>query len=152
MVVSTDAIKTSRSNWPAIAEGLHAAALKLRDEWKISQPDLNATPRWMRPRVTYAIKHGVLPKPFMPLYGGWWAMRHVLNHLGSEWADHYGRVIQEDGSQILVSEPYQLLTRGYEQLEEFCWTLGLSYKVEARSWWCPGQTLRIVIWEGSSNG
>lgn len=145
--------KTSiRTNWPTIAEGRHIEALKLRDQWGVVQPELNTFPRWMRPRVTYAVKQGMLPKPFLPLCNGWHAMQHALNHLGGDWADHCGRIVQDDGTQLLISEPYQLLSDGHEQLEALCWTLGLTYRVDAQSWWFPGRTLRIVIQEANPNG
>lgn len=126
-----------------IDQGLPESVLVLREG--ILQPDLFRYPRWLKPAVSAAIKRGDLPKSHLPMYGGWWSLMHITSHLGREWIDHAGLVVQEDGTEIYVSEPYQLLQSGWSQLERFCHVLKLDYQINSRSWWFPSKTIRIEI-------
>jgi hypothetical protein len=129
-----------------------AAAKVLRDKWRIEQPEIHVMPRWLRPLVNAAIREKILPKPEHSL-DAWFALQHAAKSCGGDmWIDHHGRIRLPDGTQRLISEPYQLLPDGRDQLEQFCRTLGLQFAVQDESWWFPGQTLRITISQSQEAG
>lgn len=126
---------------------------RLRTEWGVQEPELHVMPAWLKSRVHAAIKRGDIPKSGYIL-NGWSAVQHAIQSIkdlipdtGGWWFDHAGRLKCEDGTFVLISEPYQLNDGPVRQLDLFCKILGLTYHVEARSWWFPGRALRIVITE-----
>ncbi len=146
MVRRNRPIKTLRTNWPRVND------LKLQVPPQKPWPCFGGLPRWIKPRVEFAVSRGMLPKPLLRLATDGEAFNHILDWTGREWCDHYGCVNHPDGRQELIAEPYELLLVGQRQLEEFCWLLGLHHRISAEASWDPGEALRITLSEGLANG
>lgn len=126
----------------------------LRREWCVEEPELHKYPSWIRWCVAAAIKRGDLPRPYPQdgsLRDTYRTTQYVLSILGDDWFDHAGQLHLLGLGRVLISEPYHLSDEGRSQLERFCSVLGLRYRVEERSWWCPPYTMRIVIWKPRSS-
>jgi hypothetical protein len=112
------------------------------------KPKEHGLPKWVQQRVNEAIKDGRMDDPgYVPVDGST-AMNHAVDCLGRKWADHWGHFTDDDGTEVLVSEPYadKVTQKALAQLEHFCEVLDLEYVLEASSQHYPGQTLRILVW------
>ena len=127
-------------------EGISVAQLLFRESWNVQEPNLGFLPKWIWKRVKAAIKSRKLPGVRQSLQSSWYAMQYALGECGGDWVDHLGSMDQ-GGKTYIVSEPYQLSLSAHSQLDQFCQILGLEYRLSAMSWWNPGSTIRILIWE-----
>lgn len=122
----------------------------------IRRPDYGTMPRWMRSAVRDAIRAGRLPEPeprTPPISRPWYALLYAAGCCGGTWwIDHEGRLVEDTGEQVLVSEPYQLSAESEAHLARFCAALNLTYHVEPSGWWRGGMTLRIVVRQGQEQG
>lgn len=108
-------------------------------------PEPNRYPWWLRFCVMFAIRNGRLDsKRDSNNLSCWEAIDHARRQLGDSWMDHVGRVVRR-GRAILISEPYGFDGRQLRDLEKFCSTLELVFRIDARSSHFPGLTIRIEV-------
>lgn len=68
-------------------------------------------------------------------------------HSPNAWLDHTGWVTNTHRGDVLVSEPYVIDADAIEGLVAFCRAANFKYRIRGLSAHCPGDTLRIEIWE-----
>lgn len=119
----------------------------IRDLLEIEPVSVGRYPMWVRQAIKGAIARGDLPKSQYPLQSTGAAFEHATKCLGRDWADHCGTIKDEDGRELLVSEPYweRVSEEGYRQLADFAKVVNASFVVSPSSGHFPGRTLRIIV-------
>jgi hypothetical protein len=119
---------------------MYPRARELRDVLKPSPVKLHALPGWFRKRVRrrfdlrrvhYSIEQ--------------WLFTDVLTR---QWLDHWGQTELPCGRTAFVSEPYLPIDWPLESVSTLAAELGIQSFVTTNSWWYPGSTIRIVLYEG----
>ncbi len=105
-----------------------------------SEVNLRHIPNWFRKRLmkVYGCEHG--------LRAGLDVLGHARRVNDWTWLDHRGSTTWR-GQTAFVSEPYNLTAGELQQIADMCERCGLHYHVSANSWWNPGRTIRILIFE-----
>ena len=112
----------------------------LRRQLKPSAVRLHHVPDFFRRRLL---------KAYGCSYGdnsGYGALGHAERKHGWHWVDHPGSTTYR-GRPAFVSEPYQLSFEDHAAIDALCRECNLAYFVSANSWWNPGSTLRVLIYE-----
>jgi len=68
---------------------------------------------------------------------------------GNNWLDHWGTTVSH-GRPCFVSEPYHVTSSAMTNLDRICELTGLRWYLDPNSWWYPGWTQRIAIYDPSS--
>lgn len=103
---------------------------------------LHDVPTWLKKRLrAYRKRKHLLPLPASLL------LENTDTGGVHGWLDHFGTVDHPRLGKVFVSEPYGLTDDGALSLAAYCKVLGLEWYVDANSWWYPGHTVRIVIYE-----
>ena len=107
---------------------------------KPSEVDLHHVPNWFRRRLLKA--YGCSDRDT----AGWAVLCHARDANDWTWLDHHGST-KWDGQPAFVSEPYGVTAKELQQVADMCERCGLFYRVSANSYWYPGSTIRILIFE-----
>ena len=110
---------------------------------QVKEPVLHRIPSWLTKRLrAFGRRQHV---------GGYSAEMIMQSYMpcSMHWLDHWGTLKPGcccSDAAAFVSEPYGLTDKDAKEVTRFCEALGgLSWHVEADSWWYPGSTVRIVI-------
>jgi hypothetical protein len=97
-------------------------------------------PDWFRKRLirAYGCERG--------LRSGADVLEHARRANGWTWLDHRGSTAWR-GQTAFVSEPYNLSATELRQIADMCSRCDLHYRVTSNSWWNPGETIRILIFQ-----
>lgn len=81
-------------------------------------------------------------------------LRAMLQSVGdaNHWLDHWGSSTSRDGRPAFVAEPYGFGPEVAGALDKLAAETGLEWSVESNSWWYPGHTVRIEIYEPRVSG
>lgn len=102
----------------------------VRKAWKMKKPEYNVLPRWFTSAV--GIKSIA-----------------IMNRIDSRLVDHWGTVIR-DGQRIAIFEPYESsVSTGMarEIAADLAGRFGFKYRVNLRSYWYPGFTIRVEFYK-----
>ena len=103
---------------------------------------LPSVPNWLRLKMLKAFGcpdratdgHSVL----------WHAISKTARH--GRWVDHFGSS-ELYGRPAFVSEPYDFSAGTAQDVSAFCDPMGLRWVVCSNSYWFPGRTIRIAIYD-----
>ena len=137
----------SEANAARTREFIHRA----RELLKPSEVRLHHVPNWFRLRMlkAFGCSDGDTT--------GWDVLhRAVRIHFGdnAHWLDHFGST-KYAGSVAFASEPYEMAVTpdAVARLDAFTEKLGIKWHLSANSFWYPGWTIRILLYEpGETEG
>lgn len=105
-------------------------------------------PSWLTRSIQSAIGEGRLPPiPRSAPGQGWYYFQHLntIERTGHLW-DHWGSELTPDGSRILVSEPYAILSEELlAEVKRLADLLRCGYTVTTDSAWSPPSTIKITL-------
>lgn len=101
---------------------------------------LHRVPNWLRRRLLAAIGCGGGGT------SGYAVLAHAERLMGWRWLDHWGASTYR-GQPCFVSEPYHVSADDMAAVAELCRRCNLDSHLSANSWWYPGETIRIAIYE-----
>ena len=73
-------------------------------------------------------------------------LSHAQAALGLTWMDHWGSTPFRD-TVAFVSEPYQLSRNEVESIDDLAKLIGCHWHICPNSWWYPGSTLRVLMFQ-----
>lgn len=105
---------------------------------------LHHVPNWLRRRIlrTLGCRDGLTKGPNVLMH----AVSRTTKPSASSWLDHWGSSRQNDVT-VFVTEPYSVTEGCLQAVGAFCRVLHLEWYVSSNTWWFPGRTVRIVIYE-----
>ena len=114
---------------------------RAREILQPTEVNLHHVPNWFRRRLLRVF--GCRDRSTR----GFDVLQHAATvHFGfpANWLDNWGST---DGSRVFVSEPYQVSPRVVALLDSFAKRLGIKWHIDANSWWNPGSTIRLALYE-----
>jgi hypothetical protein len=106
-------------------------------------------PSWLTRAIQSAIRERRLPPiPRSAPNQGWYYFQHLnsIERTGHLW-DHWGSEVTPDGSRILVSEPYAILSEELVvEVKRLADLLRCGYTVTTDSAWSPPSTIKITLY------
>lgn len=103
-------------------------------------------PAWLRKRLK-AIPENSLGIEFYSR--GHWSMSGGRSWPG--WLDHFGYYVAPDGTEVFVTEPYDLIGDKIEGALAFAREVGAELHVSPVSTWYPTHTVRLEFWPETPN-
>ena len=112
-----------------------------------SPVQLHRVPGWLRKRLRKAFHHEAWETSGPQLLLA--AVRKIGGHNGDAVMDHWGTTTDAKGRPVFVTEPYGLTATGLETIQALASACKCEWRVEANSYWYPGHTVRVVLYEES---
>ncbi len=65
------------------------------------------------------------------------------------WIDHWGSC-DHRGKTAFVTEPYSLAPADLQQIDAIAKRCGIAWHITSNSWWFPGSTIRVLLYESEA--